>query len=546
MTDKIPTGALAPELSRQEAELAAMRRMLAASRATFSFSVAICNSPALRDHLIRKLQSEAEGIAIAAVPRGTVDVYHWARAAVPPGTPAALFIAGLEESVPSTDERFPTLRALNASRELWAEAYRCPVVFWLPEYAATLLSIHARDLWSWVSHHFEFVSEMATLAAGLSDSAAGDLTAASNLTAGQKRFRIAELEQRIAEAGEIPPLPLVGHVVTWIRELADLWKVLGELPKAETALKDALVISQRAQIPPWTSDILNDLGLIARTRGAYDEAERMFRESLKIDESGERHEGAARAYANLGLIAQTRGDLVEAENLLWKSLAIFESLGRLGEIATCLGNLGVIALNQNRVDQADDLFRRSLEINERLGHRPGQASQYCNLGLVAEARGDLEEAERMLQKSAGIFHDMGHLEGLASAHGNLGLVGIDRGDLDEAEGALRKSLEINLHLGRLEGVATQHANLGLIARKRGNLDEAEWMHRKSLEIEEQLDHPEGMASQYANLGSIAGLRGDPHQARELWSKARDLYAKIGMPHMVKRVQGWLDAMPPEG
>ena len=43
----------------------------------------------------------------------------------------------------------------------------------------------------------------------------------------------------------------------------------------------------------------------------------------------------------------------------------------------------------------------------------------------------------------------------------------------------------------------------------------------------------------------AGLqdRGDVERARELWSKARELYARIGMPHMVKHVQGSLDRLP---
>jgi len=30
------------------------------------------------------------------------------------------------------------------------------------------------------------------------------------------------------------------------------------------------------------------------------------------------------------------------------------------------------------------------------------------------------------------------------------------------------------------------------------------------------------------------------EACKLWHRARDLYAEIGMPHMVERVQGWID------
>ena len=49
-----------------------------------------------------------------------------------------------------------------------------------------------------------------------------------------------------------------------------------------------------------------------------------------------------------------------------------------------------------------------------------------------------------------------------------------------------------------------------------------------------------MAAHYVNQGRIFQIRGDLDEARKLWTKSRDLYAKIGMPHMVEKVQGWLD------
>ncbi len=54
---------------------------------------------------------------------------------------------------------------------------------------------------------------------------------------------------------------------------------------------------------------------------------------------------------------------------------------------------------------------------------------------------------------------------------------------------------------------------------------------------------EGMANQYANLGLIYETRGDLKEARTHWTRARDLYEKIGMPHMVAKIQNWLDEMP---
>jgi hypothetical protein len=54
-----------------------------------------------------------------------------------------------------------------------------------------------------------------------------------------------------------------------------------------------------------------------------------------------------------------------------------------------------------------------------------------------------------------------------------------------------------------------------------------------------------MATDFGNLGKIAKDRGDNGRARELWTQARDLFAKIGIPHRLEVVQGWLDGLPPE-
>jgi len=54
----------------------------------------------------------------------------------------------------------------------------------------------------------------------------------------------------------------------------------------------------------------------------------------------------------------------------------------------------------------------------------------------------------------------------------------------------------------------------------------------------------GGAGADKHLGGIAKDRGDIARARELWTQARDLFGKIGMPHRVEMVQGWLDGLPP--
>jgi hypothetical protein len=69
------------------------------------------------------------------------------------------------------------------------------------------------------------------------------------------------------------------------------------------------------------------------------------------------------------------------------------------------------------------------------------------------------------------------------------------------------------------------------------------MFRQALAIDEKLGRPEGLANGYANLGVVLATWDDLDGAREMWSKSRDLFAKLGAQHMVDQVQGWIDELP---
>lgn len=49
-----------------------------------------------------------------------------------------------------------------------------------------------------------------------------------------------------------------------------------------------------------------------------------------------------------------------------------------------------------------------------------------------------------------------------------------------------------------------------------------------------------MGNSYGNLGLIYEMRGDVKKARQYWEKARGLYERIGIPHMVKQMQEWIE------
>jgi tetratricopeptide (TPR) repeat protein len=489
-------------LKSQDIELEALRRMLDVSEGTFSLSIAICNSPSLREYLIQKLQKENKRIKEVEIQEKVTDVFEYVKERVPEGKWGAVFIKGLEKNISSDEKEFKIFRVLNTSRERWKSSYSCPIVFWLPEYAVAIFSTYARDFWSWVSHLFEFISEGLTVEQAKAESYSGYISSAANLDIDQKHFRIAELEQRIKEAGETPEKDIVQYVTVWLNELGYIHYSIGELDKAEEIHNKALEIEKKLGQLEGMAIQYGNMGVIYRTRGQLDKAEEMHNKALEINKKLERLEGMANQYGNLGVIYQTKGELDKAEEMYEKVLKIEEKLGRPGSIANAYGNLGLIYQRRGELDKAEEMYKKSLEISEKFGLQEISANQYGNLGLTYRARGELDKAEDM--------------------H--------------------KRSLEISEKLGRLEGMASDYGNLGLIYQTRGELDKAEEMHNKSLEIAEKLGLNETVANAYGNLGTVYEQRGDKKKAREYWEKARDLYKKIGMPQMVKKVQGWIEGL----
>lgn len=325
-------------------------------------------------------------------------------------------------------------------------------------------------------------------------------------------------------------------------QLGHIHRLRGNLEGAERAYNRVLRVAKRHKDKSGQAAAYGNLGLIHLTRGEPDEASRMHKKALELQEQIGNREGMAAQYSGLGLIHLTRGELEQAEWMHKKALELHEQIGNREGMAADYGNLGLIHFTRGKLDEAEQMHKKAFELHEQIGNHEGMAADFGNLGLIHQARGELDKAERMLNKALKLHKQIGSREGMANQYGNLGLIHRIRGDLNKAERMHNKALELNEQIGNREGMATAYANLGLIHWRRGDLDEAERMLRKALELQERIGNREGMANDYANLGAIAKQRGDTDEARKLWTQSRDLYDKIGMPHMIKRIQGWLDEL----
>jgi len=325
----------------------------------------------------------------------------------------------------------------------------------------------------------------------------------------------------------------------------------GELAKEAQALLDVFVAQPDDPTLPAQFDGLiddyengpvNDLIALYLGRGAVsymNDPRGVLAAYTRVTQLNPDHEEAHNRCGNLHF---RLGNLTAAQ-------AAYDTVRRLAEAekddefkATALGNLGNLAQTRGDLAAAEEYYDQSLTLNQELGRKEGMANQYGNLGGLARIRGDLTASEGYYEQSLKLNQELGRKEGMAINYGNLGVLAATRGDLAAAEEYYEQSLTLNQELGLKEGMANQYGNLGILARTRGDLAAAEGYYAQSLTLNQALGRKEGMAINYGNLGRLEHARGNMAGARAFWVQARDLYAEIGMPHMVKQLQGWIDSL----
>ena len=490
-----------PESARQTADLAALKRMLQVARGCFSLSFAVCNDRALRDDLIQSIKIDFPGLVVTVLPSEAVDVYQLVLEKLAGITPEAIFILDLEASIPSQAQTFPSLRTLNSSREAW-EKLNCPVVFWLAEYAAAKLATHAPDFWRYRSHQFEFVAEMPHDGQTIDGPFPG-YEMVDGLSLEEKRFRMAELEQRLSEAGEPPPPGLLPHVLDWLYELAYLHRQGNHFEQSEVLLRQALTLAESEFGPdapqcatplinlaalliitnrlveaellarralaitersfgaddPMVAFSLNTLAELLTDTNRFAEAEPLYRRALAIAEKkfDTNHHHRATGLNNLAKLLQDTDRAAEAEPLLRQALTILEkSLGaEHPDLAACLNNLAALLKGTNRLAEAEPLYRRALAlVGKSLGeNHPSVAICLNNLAGLLRATNRLAEAEALYRRALAIVEKSLGAEhpDVALCLNNLAVLLKATNRRKEAEPLSRRHLQIFHRFGKKTG-----------------------------------------------------------------------------------------------
>lgn len=513
--------------------------MLQAAQGSFSLSFAVCNDRILRDDLIGLVRKDFPGLVIVTLSPETADVHRAVLAQHSSSQPEAIFILDLEALLPLQDRTYPILRVLNSSREAW-EGLNCPVVFWLAEYAATLIAAQAQDFWRYRSHQFEFVAERGGLSEAMQEPFSG-YPMVDGLSFAEKRFRMTELEQRIREADESPSAGLETHLVAWLSELAYLYRLFNQFRQAESLLRRALGIAEASYGPdhPEVASRLNNLAQLLQVINRLAETEPLLRRALAIVESsyGPDHPHVAVILNNLARLLKDTNRLAAAEPLIRRALAIDEmsSGPDSPNVAIRLNNLAMMLQDSNRLSEAEPLIRRALVIDEASygPDHPNVASRLSNLAQLLQASNRLAAAEPLMRRALAINEASFGPDhpNVAVSLNNLAILFQATNRLAEAEPLMRRALAINEASYGPEhpAVAIRLNNLAQLLQNTDRLTAAEPLMRRSLAIAETSygpDHPT-VATTLNNLAVLLQATNRLTEAESLMRRGVEILRSFG-------------------
>jgi len=326
-------------------------------------------------------------------------------------------------------------------------------------------------------------------------------------------------------------------------QLADVLRLLGGYPAAESTSRAALEIRQRALGPlhPAVADVVSQLAGLAVYRGALVEAESLARHTLALRRSTLGVDDP-RIAAGLELLSATlrrRGELGEAELRLEEAIGLYER--RLGPddptLTTPLLRLAEMRSTAGRLAQAEPLYLRVLRIRERaLGlNHPQTAYALGSLAAFRSEQGRHDEAIRLATRAVGIHRAaMGprHLN-FADATAVLARMYLRAGRLSEAERTQREALQVaEGALGRQHSYyAGTLTGLGGILVAEGRLDEAEATFRQAIDVRRRALGGEigVIAQEIAGLGDVHARRNDFATADSLYRRAVNILTANGNP-----------------
>ena len=302
----------------------------------------------------------------------------------------------------------------------------------------------------------------------------------------------------------------------------------GMIPVVFRELKNCLKICEQLKLPPeYKAVFLGNMGLVHTHKGDLNKALTCQKKALMIDSKEKNAKGQAQDLNNIGLIYETMGDWNKAVASYERAFAIAKKVTYANGQAACLCNIGTIYRGKGNLSKSLSYFKKALRIYRKLGDADSHASNLIDIGSVYYAQGDLYRALSYYKKSLEIHKKQGNVGEQAASLGNIGLIHLSKGELTKALSYTKGSLKLNKKVGAMRRVASNLFNIGLVHFMKCNLNKALFYYVKSSEINRKIGAMDDLANNLTNIGLVYSVKGDLDRALSYYEKALEIHKKVG-------------------
>jgi class 3 adenylate cyclase/tetratricopeptide (TPR) repeat protein len=274
--------------------------------------------------------------------------------------------------------------------------------------------------------------------------------------------------------------------------------------------------------------LLHNLGSVYGRIGEYEKAIDYFERCIGEAESRDELYQAASSYINLAVVYWSQGNFDWVGGYLKKSLDMFQQIGSARGTAMCYNNLGGLAYTQGDYTQAIEHYTSSLAIRREIGDRQGIADLYNNLGEVYHALEDGPQALDYLQQAADMFVDLGDNATLVDTYKLLAEVEVGLGKIEPALQYAGRALKLAQVIGNAEYEGVAYRALGEIYRAATSWAVSRTCLEDSVRLLEASGNKLELAQSHVQLGRTLMAMEDRDTARRHLQQAVDLFGALGL------------------
>ena len=326
------------------------------------------------------------------------------------------------------------------------------------------------------------------------------------------------------------------------RRLAELARSagLGDAPDAALEWdRQAIQLLSSAEETPLLADVLRWQGSVLMNRGQTADAEPLYRRSLELSESLGYDGGRAHGLNCLALVSQRRGDLPTAIALYNDAAAMAERCDDQRLLGMIQQNLGILADMRGERTRARVHYWWSLHLFEATNDAEGMTWVLNNLGLVDVADGKFDLAEREYDRSLALARERGDLLAEGVVEENRADLRIQRGELNDALRSISRALAIAEQRGDAARRAAALKLRAICERRREDVSMAIDTLRLAAKFGARADDAMLRAEILFALGEALAASSDVRGARDVWSRALDVFERVGAKAWITRVRARL-------